>query len=355
MTMSKRLKIILGVIAVIIVSLVVLKIINNNPSANQQRSNTIIVKTQKPFVQNLTEQLEYNGNIAAIQQANIFSKVSGNLENIFVDIGNFVNQGQLLAVVDSTQLYQTYQQAYATYYNNKIIYERNAELFTQNLIAKQDLDNSEAAMKIAEASYKNSATQLSYSKITAPFSGYITQKYLDRGALIQNNNSIIFTLMKMDVVKVYVYVLEKDLPLISENNKCTVTVDASPDKQFFGKITRKSNSLDLNTRTMTYEIDIPNQNYILKPGMFATVYFLLSEHNNAITIPKDALLKDASDNFVFVVENGKAKRINVVTGLIQDNLVEITGGLNGSEDIITTGQEFAKDNVPVHIQSKEDF
>jgi RND family efflux transporter MFP subunit len=296
----------------------------------------------------------YNANISAIQKADIYSKVSGNLENVFVDIGNFVNQGQILAVVDSTQLYQTYQQAYATYYNNKIIYERNAELYGQNLIAKQDLDNSEAAMKISEATYKNAATQLSYAKITAPFSGFITQKYLDDGALIQNNNSTILTLMKMDMVKVYVYILEKDLPLITDNIKCTITVDAFPDKQFSGRITRKSNALDLNTRTMTYEIDIPNPDYILKPGMFATVSFLLKEHKDAITIPRDAVLKDASGNFVFVVEDGKAKRLNVTPGLVQKDIIEITNGLGTTQDVITTGQEFVKENVPVKIQTGEE-
>lgn len=352
--MPKRTKIILLLIAIIVIALVIIKITSNNMAANQQRSNVIVVKTQKPVIQNLSEQLEYNGNIAAIQQAGIFSKVTGNLENIFVDIGYFVNQGQLLAVVDSTQLYQNYQQAYATYYNNKIAYDRNSELYDQNLIAKQDLDNSEAAMKISEATYKNAATQLSYAKITAPFSGFITQKFLDRGALIQNNNSTIFTLMKMDVVKVYVYILEKDIPMIHNNEQCVVMVDAFPDKKFYGKITRKSNALDLNTRTMTYEIDIPNSDYTLKPGMFATVYFLLAEHKNAITIPKDALLKDASDNYVFAVENGKAKRINVKAGVTEDNIVEITGGLTTSTEIITTGQEFARDGAKVQVQNKED-
>jgi membrane fusion protein (multidrug efflux system) len=351
--MSKKTKIILGVIAVVIVALAVIKITNNNSAASQQRSNIIVVKTQKPVIQTLTEKLEYNGNVAAIQQANIFSKVTGNLENIFVDIGNFVNPGQLLAVVDSTQLYQNYQQAYATYYNNKIIYDRNLALNNQNLIAKQDLDNSRAAMQISEATYKNAATQLSYTKIIAPFSGFITQKFLDRGALIQNNNSTIFTLMKMDVVKVYVYILEKDIPLISENAQCVVVVDAFPNKKFYGKITRKSNALDLNTRTMTYEIDIPNKDYLLKPGMFATVYFLLAEHKDAITISKDALLKDVQGNFVFSVENGQAKRIDVTTGLTNDNTIEITSGLTPATNVITTGQEFAKDGAKVQIQDKE--
>ena len=89
--------------------------------------------------------------------------------------------------------------------------------------------------------------------------------------------------------------------------------------------------------------------------MFATVYFILKEHQDAITIPKDAMLKDVSGNYVFVVENGKAKKINVSPGLIQNNIVEIKSGLNISSDLITTGQEFVKDNSPVTVQNKEEY
>lgn len=339
-------------IAAAIIILIAFKIINSSTDKKQSRTNIVFVKTEKPIRQTLDESLQYNGNVLPIQQANIFSKVGGNLENVFADIGTFVKTNQLLAVIDSTELFQDFQQTFATYYNSKLTYERTKDLFEQNLVAKQDLDNNEAAMKIAQANYLNASTKLSYAKIRAPFNGFITAKFLDRGSLVQANNSTLFTLMKMDSVKVLVNILEKDIPLISKSYKSVIKVDAYPDKEFEGKISRNSHSIDLDTRTMTYELDVPNYNNILKPGMYAAINFLIEKHNNILTVPSDAVLKDISGLYIFIVEDGKAKRVDVKTGLLQNNLIEITDGLNDSDDVITTGQEFVKDGIFVKVQGK---
>ncbi len=351
--MHKRSKLLIaiGVIAAIFI-VIAFRIINSDSVKKQGRTNVVFVQSEKPVRKTLDESLQYNGNILPIQQANIFSKVGGNLENVFVDIGTFVKTNQLLAVIDSTELYQDYQQTFATYYNSKLTYQRTKDLFEQNLVAKQDLDNNEAAMKIAQANYLNASTKLSYAKIRAPFSGFITAKFLDRGSLVQANNSTLFTLMKMDSIKVLVNILEKDIPLIGKSYKSIIKVDAYPDLEFEGRIARNSHSIDLDTRTITYEIDVPNNKNILKPGMYAAINFLIEKHDNALTLPSDAILKDVSGNYLFIVVNGKAKRVNVKPGLSQNNFVEITQGLNDSDNVITTGQEFVKDDVSVKVQGK---
>ena len=351
MRKRSKLLIISGIIAAIFV-VIAFKIINSDTAKKEKRSNIVFVQTDKPIRKTLDEGLQYNGNILPIQQANIFSKVGGNLEKVLADIGTFVKTNQLIAVIDSTELYQDYQQTFATYYNSKLTYQRTKDLYEQNLVAKQDLDNNEAAMKIAQANYLNASTKLSYAKIRAPFSGFITAKYLDRGSLIQANNSTLFTLMKMDSIKVLVNILEKDIPLISKSYKSLIKVDAYPDQEFEGRIARNSQSIDLNTRTITYEIDVPNSKNILKPGMYATINFLILKHDNALAVPSDAVLKDVSGNYLFIVRNGKAQRVNIKTGLSQNNLVEITDGLTDSDDVITTGQEFVKDGISVKVQGK---
>jgi membrane fusion protein (multidrug efflux system) len=351
--MQKRSKtLIIAGILILIFVFIAFKIINSDSAGKQPRINIVYVQSEKPVRLTIYGKLQYNGNILPIQQANIFSKVGGNLENVLADIGSRVRTNQLLAVIDSTELYQDYQQTFATYYNSKLTYQRTKDLFEQNLVAKQDLDNNEAAMKIALANYLNASTKLSYAKIRAPFSGVITAKFLDRGSLVQANNSTLFTLMKMDSVKVLVNILEKDIPLISKSFKSVIMIDAYPGQEFEGKITRNSQSIDLNTRTITYEIDVPNNKNILKPGMYATIDFLIDKHENVLTVPSDAVLKDINGNYLFIVKKGKAQRVDVKTGLTQNNLVEITKGLNDSDDVITTGQEFVKEGISVKVQGK---
>jgi membrane fusion protein (multidrug efflux system) len=101
---------------------------------------------------------------------------------------------------------------------------------------------------------------------------------------------------------------------------------------------------------MAAEIFVPNKDHRLKPGMYATVSLVLSEHPDALIVPAQAVLKDASGPFVYVVENKTAKRIPVQTGLAQGARMEVTSGLSGEEDLITTGQQFVRDGSPVSVQ-----
>jgi RND family efflux transporter MFP subunit len=341
---------IIGIIALALVVLIVVRFSAVGSSADARRSNIPLVKVEKAVRENVEYKLEFNGDVIAIQQASIYSKVSGNLDRVLVDMGTHVRHDQLLAVIDSTELYQQVQQTAATYANARTIYQRNEELLKQNLVAKQDRDNAEAAMKVALANYATAKTKLSYARITAPFSGYITKRYLDAGALVTNNNSTLFSLMDLDSVKVIINVLEKDIPLIAVGKKAIVTVDAFPGKEYEGTISRLSEAVDLSTRTMAVEIDIPNRDNSLKPGMFATVTLIVSQHPDAITVPTYALMKDNIGQFVFVLVNNTAKKIRVQLGIEVGTRTEITSGLSGEETIITTGQQFLHDGSPVTVQ-----
>ena len=205
-------------------------------------------------------------------------------------------------------------------------------------------------MKVAGANFDAARTHLAYASITAPFPGYITKRFLDAGANVTSNNAILFTLMDLDEMKITVSVLEKDIPSIAVGKDAVATVDAYPGKSFFGAIRRLSQAVDLSTRTMAVEIEVPNKDHLLKPGMFANITLLVDKHHDAVTIPTQAILKDEKGYFVFVLDSSTAHRKVVVTG-IEDNVrTEILTGLSGQERVITTGQQFVKEGGQVTIQ-----
>jgi membrane fusion protein, multidrug efflux system len=342
--------VITGIVLLALVGIVAFKIIANNPAKETRRQNVPLVKIEKPRRETFINKLQLNGDVAAIQQANIFSKVSGNLERVYTDMGARVRRNQLLAVIDSTELYQQYQLTAATFENTRVKYQRFKQLLEQNLVSKEDVDDAEATMKVAAANYDVAKTRLSYTRITAPFSGYITKRYLDAGALVSPGNSTLFTLMDLDSVKVIVNVLEKDLPRLPQVKKATVTVDALPGKEFNGIVARSSEAIDLSTRTLAVEVDVPNTTRELKPGMFAEVTLIVSERQDALTLPTAAVLKDDSGSYVFASEDNKARQIRVTAGGEQDSRTEIISGLEGNEDIITTGQQFVKDGGQIIVQ-----
>ena len=339
--MKKHWKIILIIAAVLLILILAISALNRITEKNVEVQHTgTLVKIEKPRRLPVSYRLQYNGDVI----------VSGSLEKIFADIGDYVRQDQLLAVIDSTELYQQVLETAASFQNAKLNFQRTNELLDQNMVPKEDVDNARTAMQIAEANFNLAKTKLRYARIIAPFTGYITIRNLDPGTLVVADNSILFTLMDMDRVKIVINVLEKDTPLIPRLRNALVVADALPGRQFKGIITRNSRAIDLATRTMAVEIEIDNKDHILNPGMFVTASLIYDEHNDAVTVPTAAVLKDQAGNYVYTVYNNAAKRLPVQTGVEQDGRTEIITGLTGSEDIITTGQQFARDGGPVAIQ-----
>jgi len=331
-------------------AVVVYRIASNAKTADSRRLAAPLVKIEKPLRELIKMQLQFNGDVMPVRQAGIFSKVSGNLERIYVDMGFVVRANQLLATIDSAELFQQYLQTKATYQNAQITFDRIKQLIEKGLASKQDLDNADAAMKVAQANFDVASTRLSYSRIIAPFDGVIIRRFLDPGALVTANNATLFTLMNLDSVKIIVNVSEKDVPFVYQIRTARVTLDALPDKEFNGKVTRFSEAIDLSTRTMAIQIEIANRSHIIKPGMFATIQMTIAEHQSAITVPTNALLKDEIGQYLFVLEEKKVKRVRVQIGIEQVERTEIISGLTGNENIITLGQQFVKDGGQVTVQ-----
>jgi membrane fusion protein (multidrug efflux system) len=309
-----------------------------------------LVKIGEPRRQTVDYNVKLTGDVLPIRQADIYSKIGGNLEDIYADMGDYIRKDQLLALIDTTEPAQQNEQAAATFENAQTEYERVKKLAAQNFASPQDLDNAEAAMRVAKANYDEAQTKLSYARITAPFSSFVTRRYLDPGALVNSNNSILFTLMDLDRMKILVNILEKNIPYVTQNTKASITVDAYPGKRFEGRVTRVSEALDLATRTMAVQIEIPNPEFLLKPGMFANVTLVLNEDRNAITVPTEAVLKDYKGYFVFILQDNLARRKDIQIGAEQDSLTEIVSGLAEADTIITVGQQFLKDGGPVNVQ-----
>ncbi len=351
--MNMRLRIIAGgaILALVVVAIILLlNTRKGNATPDGRRTVAAIVQVEPPRRDTVIDRRQYTGDVVAIQQAAIFSKVSGNLERVYVDMGTRVARNQMLALIDTTELSQQFQQASATYVNALATARRSEELFGQNLVAKQDRDNADAAMKVARAAFEQAQTHLAYARITAPFAGYVTKRFLDPGALVNPNSTTLFTLMDLDAMKVIINVLEQDIPKVARGKKALVTVDAYPGRTFTGTVTRYAEAVDLSTRTMAVEIDIPNPSQDLKPGMFANVTLMLDQHPNALTVPTQAVLKDDSGYFLFVNRDNYARRIAIVPGIEQASRTEVLKGLEGGESVIVVGQAFLRDGAAISVQ-----
>jgi membrane fusion protein, multidrug efflux system len=357
------------IIAGIVALLAIIFIIKLNSSASSKRPvlKPVVVIGQ-PVIGDIQKVESLTGDVMPDQQANIFSKVNGNIEKIYVDIGSRVSANQKLALIDTTiysqnarQAKANFMQAEASLLNAKVSYERNKKLLEQKMIAQQDVDNSKAAFDVAraqkqaaEAAYNNAVTQLGYCKVTAPFAGVITKKMFDQGAYVTasstTQSSSLFTLMSNGKLKIDVNVPERDIAYLSKIQQITVKADAVPDREFNAKISKMSQAIDLSTRTMAIEIGIDNASGALKPGMFATVNFITQKKSGAKIVPSQVVQNDEKGSYVFTVNaDSTVSKKYVQTGISMNEKIEIVSGIDDADKLVFVGQTLIKDKMKVKI------
>ncbi len=378
--------VIFGVIIFFAITALVVFRLSSGAKTDQRKTRVITVGTVTPRKQDLDIRLTYTADIIPNQVVNVFSRVDGYIAKIHVDKGDFVKANQLLVEIDHTDYVHAVNQAKANLAaakakviqqnaavrNAKLTLERMQALITDRFISQQDLDTAQvnydgaiaalhslqAQVQQMDVALAQAETNLAYSYIRAPFAGYIAERNLDQGSYVSSATAStstmsrgMLTLHDIDTVRILIEVVEKDIPLVRIGQKAEVRAEAYPDRMFEGTVTRIVQALNRATRTMTVEIDLPNPDRHLKGGMFARVEAVVGTHLLAIQIPIDAVSRLEDAQYVYVVRDGKAQRVNVEIGLRDENRVEITRGLNGDEQVIVSGKDLVHDGTPVQTQS----
>jgi len=213
---------------------------------------------------------------------------------------------------------------------------------------KEVREASQAKLKEAEATLAQEKLKLQYTKIIAPFSGEVSRRYVDEGALVSPSTPIV-NLVHTDTLKVLANILEKDIPYLKKGMNVRVRVEAFTDKIFEGKIMHISSSLDLNTRTLQAEIYIPNNEHLLKPGMFSRIEITLVEKPKALVISKNAIMEQGKEKFVFVIRGNQATKRSIITGYEQDQFIEVREGLFEGDQVVVRGQESLREGSTIRV------
>jgi membrane fusion protein (multidrug efflux system) len=296
------------------------------------------------------------GNVMAYQEATIYAKVAGYLKSIAVDKGDSVKAGDVLAEIEAPEmladLVKEKAEAEAAQMDFKRVSE--AQHKASDLVTPQTVDATKAKADVARAGVQRIETLLDYAKITAPFTGVITKRWADPGALIPAATSssaaksaAVVTLMDFSTVRVDVAMPDTEAPLVKKDLPVKVTVDELPGRNFDGTITRFAYALDESTKTMATEIEIANTDLALRPGMWAKVQIDLQKKTDAQLLPAEALVTEKNKMSVFVVRDGQAQKVPVKTGFDDGINVEVTGGLTPNDVVILSGRQTVTDGQPV--------
>lgn len=294
--------------------------------------------------------------ILALQEATLYAKVSGYLKTLTVDKGDAVKVGQLLAEIEVPELLADEAQYQAECEVARTNYQRMAEARQKapDLVVPQTVDDLRGQWEVAQAKLQRTRTLLQYSRITAPFSGIITARFVDPGALIAAATSgstpqsaALLTLMDYTRVRVQAFVPELEVPFITNGVPARVTLEELPGRTFAGSVTRFAHALDPATKTMLTEIEIPNPDGELRPGAYATVQLEVERKQNALLVPTHALLVEKAGTSVFTVVDGKAKKTSVQVGFNDGINVEIASGIKADQTVIVLGKQMLNDGQPI--------
>jgi RND family efflux transporter MFP subunit len=320
------------------------------------------VQTIRPKRGEIVRRITLPGNVMAYQEATLYAKVAGYLKTINVDKGDTVKEGDLLAEIEAPEMLADLVKAKAEAEAAQLDYKRvsEAQKKASDLVMPQTVDAAKAKSGVAVAGVQRIETLLSYAKITAPFSGVITKRWVDPGALIPAPTSsgaaksaAVVTLMDFSTVRIDVAIPDTEAPFVKKDLPVKVTVDELPDRMFKGAITRFAYALDESTKTMATEIDISNPDLALRPGMWAGVEIELQRKENALLIPAEALVTEKNKNSLFIVRDGKAQKVSLTTGFDDGVNVEILKGCGPDNAVIIAGKQAVTDGQKVRaIESK---
>ncbi|WP_020597229.1 efflux RND transporter periplasmic adaptor subunit [Spirosoma panaciterrae] len=334
------------------------------PADEEIRYDAIRVTTSRP-----TSELNLPGELESYYETDIYPRVSSYVKALHVDIGDQVKKGQVLAELEAPELTANLTEAYSKVKAAEAVFGTSKATFlrvlrtsrTLGAISPVDLESSRTkaisdslAVVAANAHYSSVNQLVSYLKITAPFTGVITDRRLAPGAFVGpggQNGVPILKIKQLDRLRLRIAVPEAYLGDIRSGNPVQFTVRSFPNQTFTGRINRISNSVRPETRSEMIEIDFQNKGGRLKPGMFASVRLPVSSSGEgSVYVPKTAVISTMERTFVQKVVGGKAIRTTVQKGDDAAGQTQIFGDVKPGDIILKTASEDIDDQAPIKTQ-----
>jgi membrane fusion protein (multidrug efflux system) len=312
----------------------------------------IPVEVSKPLRGEMLAVYAGTAALEADREASVVAKVSGEVRALLIEEGQHVRAGQMLARLDGDQLRLERDRAQATLAKLEHDYQRNLELHQKGLMAPGAFETLKFEVEAQRAAYELARLQLSYTEIRAPIDGVLSERLIKVGNTIKPND-VLFRVTDLEPLLAYVHIPERELGRMRPGQPASVQVDAVPGQTFIGSVARLSPVVDPATATFKATIEVADPTARLKPGMFARVGIVYERRDQALQIPRTAIIDNEDGPTVFVVEDSKAQQRPIRVGLANAGFVEVTDGLKGSEQVVVVGQSGLKSGNAVRVVELE--
>jgi RND family efflux transporter MFP subunit len=369
------LRIVAILLAIIVIAGLIYRFLGRTSDEHTLQTNTArdavaIVRVVTPSISGTSSEIALPGNTQAYDDTPIYARTSGYLKQWFVDIGQHVAKGELMATIETPELDEQLEVARADLKSAQADLNlanttstRYQNLLKLNSVSQQETDVAvsgaaakQAAVEAAEANVRRLAQLQSFEKIYAPYSGIVTQRNTDIGDLINSGSSSssntakeLFHIASVNELRVFVAVPEVDSPNVHNGDIATLTLDEYPGQTFTGTVTRNSGSIDSGSRTLNVEVDVDNRDGKLLPGAYVFVHFKIPTQARQLSIPSNTLIFRAQGLQVATVRNGHIHLQSVTIGKDDGKSVQIATGLSPNDQVVLNPSDSIAEDQPVHI------
>lgn len=291
--------------------------------------------------------------LEADEQAVVVSQITGVVLKVNAEEADFVKAGQVLAVVETDRYALEVERSNASLKRLQTDFQRKKELFAKQLVSTEDYERTSAEYEAQKAAYELAKLDLAYTSIKAPISGFISERMVRVGNLVQLHQPV-YNITSYDPLLAVLHVPERELRVLSKGLQVSMKVDAWPEESFAGEVIRISPVIDTNTGTFRVTTQIKDQGQMLKPGLFGRVEILYDMHENVPVIPRNAVITEDELSHVFVInEEGDVNRRTIRLGYEANGRVEVTEGLETGETVVTAGKGSLSDGARVEVVGKD--
>ena len=303
------------------------------------------VVTQRIELRPLVDEIEALGTARANESVEIRPRISSLITRIFFEEGQFVEQGDLLVELENSEIVAGLALAEASLSESRSLYNRSKELESTQAISASNLEALFAQVKVDEANVEAARAKLNHTRVRAPFSGRIGLRRVSPGSFV-DTDTVITTLDDVSVIKLDFSVPETFVNVVRQGMNIVASSLVFPDRDFNGTVASIDTRLDPVSRAVEVRAVIPNDDGLLKPGMFMTVD-LQRDRGDVLLAPEQAIVPEGSRQYVFVISAGIAEKRQVQLGRRIPGYVVVSEGLSGGESVVTEGTHKIRDGAQV--------
>ena len=323
---------------------------NNNEQNENDEKLVIPVEVSNVNRGNISAYYANTATLEAEQEATVVAKVRGIVREIYVEEGDEVEAGQVIAKIEDDQYRIEVARAKATLDRLKNDFDRNKELYEKNLIAAEAYQNSQYEYESQKAAYELAQLNFEHTSIKSPISGVISERYVKVGNMIGTDQQV-YRVTDFSPLQAILHIPEHEMAKIRKDQSAELRVDALPNQIFAGHVERISPVVDSETGTFKVTVNVDETKDLLRPGMFGRVKIVYDTRENTRMIPKSAVMSEDLAQSVYVIRDSLAFKKVIKTGYTNGVNVEVIEGLEDGEIVVTIGQGSLQDSTKVNVIS----